>query len=118
MSHIPFLVDRADKPEGEPCGHALMASCPPRPVAKLAIGAPFGAASDVGDDTGQQTWNISKASLATLIDLSGQMMTTDGEMTPIAAWYSVLSHPRFMELNVSDLQTIAGELARKVRCYG
>ncbi|KAK4103037.1 hypothetical protein N658DRAFT_522442 [Parathielavia hyrcaniae] len=39
MSHLPWMLERGTR---EPCGHALMASCPPEPFSKLTPDIPFG----------------------------------------------------------------------------
>ncbi|KAG8410492.1 hypothetical protein J3458_017250 [Metarhizium acridum] len=119
MQHLPFLTDRSEG--GEPCGHALMASCPPAPFGKLTPKTPFGNTHthDHGDGTNpaQGTWEISKADLSTLLDLS-QHLDLDGEITPVMAWGMILSHPRFTDFQPEDFAKIAAELGRKVRCYG
>lgn len=118
MEHLPFLLDRSNGPECEPCGHALMASCPPKPFNELPVDLPFGS-SNIHDTTGsgQRTWEITKADLATLMDLSTRI-DLDGEITPVMAWGMVMSHPRFVDLDLGDLQALTDELGRKVRCYG
>ncbi|POR36500.1 AP-1-like transcription factor [Tolypocladium paradoxum] len=121
MQHMPFLLDRATEADGDPCGHALMASCPPAPFAKLAADTPFGHTytHDHGDggNPGQGTWELSKADLATLLDLS-KRLDLDGEITPVMAWGMILSHPRFADFKSEDFRKLADELGRKVRCYG
>jgi hypothetical protein len=43
MDHMPWLLDRSSANGGtEPCGHALMASCPPEPFSDLTPFIPFG----------------------------------------------------------------------------
>lgn len=43
MDHMPWLLDRSSANGGtEPCGHALMASCPPEPFSDLTPDIPFG----------------------------------------------------------------------------
>lgn len=119
MQHLPFLTDRSEG--GDPCGHALMASCPPTPFGKLTTKMPFGNTHthDRGDGTNprQGTWEISKADLSTLLDLSTRL-DLDGEITPVMAWGMILSHPRFADFQPEDFAKIAAELGRKVRCYG
>lgn len=118
MEHLPFLLDRSRDTECEPCGHALMASCPPKPFNELPPDLPFGS-SNVRDDTSsdQRTWELTKADLSTLMDLSARI-DLDGEITPVMAWGMVMSHPRFMDLELCDLRALTRELGRKVRCYG
>lgn len=123
MAHLPFLMDRADAPEGEPCGHALMASCPPAPFQKVDSSRPWANAKNTAtaaageSGPGQGTWELSKADLSTLLDLSAQL-NLDGEITPVMAWGMIMSHPQFADLAPSDFKRIAEELGSKVRCYG
>ncbi|KAK4212985.1 AP-1-like transcription factor [Rhypophila decipiens] len=143
MDHMPWLLERNSQVGGsEPCGHALMASCPPEPFPDLTPDIPFGYANvRVNNDyhghghghgggsgtekakttttaeTGQRTWELTKADLATLLDLSGRL-NLDGEITPVMAWGMVLAHPRLEELSKEDFEWLAEELGSKVRCYG
>ncbi|CZR35248.1 uncharacterized protein FPRO_00629 [Fusarium proliferatum ET1] len=118
MTHIQFMVERASEPEGEPCGHALMASCPPGPAPETRPGLPFGKTHIPSDgDTNQKTWEVPKADLATLLDLS-KSIDLDGEVTPVMSWGMLMSHPRANELEVVDFRKLSEELIRKVRCYG
>ncbi|KAJ9137918.1 AP-1-like transcription factor [Pleurostoma richardsiae] len=146
MDHLPWLLER-DSPTGAPtaCGHALMASCPPEPFSELTPDIPFGyanvrplppaaapgdpldsaAAARIGAAPGgaaqqqelQRTWELSKADLATLLDLS-KRLNLDGEITPVMAWGMVLAHPRLGELKPEDFRRLAEELGGKIRCYG
>lgn len=184
MDHMPWLLERSSANGGvEPCGHALMASCPPEPFPELTPEIPFGrvhGTSAVGQGVAGQpsadvrgeavsnagaapnrnfsrhgaaakvappalpatglptspaattpvtaqtvdytnapprTWELSKADLATLLDLS-QKLNLDGEITPVMAWGMVLGHPRLGELNDRDFEKLAEELTSKVRCFG
>lgn len=175
MDHMPWLLERSSANGGlEPCGHALMASCPPEPFTELTPGIPFGhkhnnnnndnnngnpgvqqaavgnlmtsltanrnfsrrtaAPSALGGvqtsgtsistamdcdstPTPPRTWELSKADLNTLLDLS-QKLNLDGEITPIMAWGMVLGHPRLRQLNEADFRELSGGLRSKVRCYG
>ncbi|KAH7326689.1 hypothetical protein B0I35DRAFT_475310 [Stachybotrys elegans] len=115
MGHLPFLMDRASEPGGEPCGHALMASCPPQPFGELSQQGPFQVTENGEAMPG--TWELNKSSLAVLLDLS-MRLDLDGEMTPVMAWGMIMGHPKFRELQPSAFQRLAEELCRKVRCYG
>ncbi|KAK4148531.1 eukaryotic translation initiation factor 3 subunit 7-domain-containing protein [Chaetomidium leptoderma] len=46
MNHLPWMLERGTATGGgtgrEPCGHALMASCPPEPFSELSPSIPFG----------------------------------------------------------------------------
>lgn len=173
MDHMPWLLERSSANGGlEPCGHALMASCPPEPFTDLNPGIPFGdkhvtniavhgnhavqpqsvtnlntsltanrnfsrhtaASLAVGDlqTNGasalttlgpertlplSRTWELSKADLNTLLDLS-KKLNLDGEITPIMAWGMVLGHPRLGELTEPDFRELSELLRSKVRCYG
>lgn len=121
MDHLPWLLERGTEAGGnDPCGHALMASCPPEPFPELTPDIPFGY-SNVGagpsDVDAQRTWELSKGDLATLLDLS-KRLNLDGEITPVMAWGMVLAHPRLGELKAEDLTKLSEELGGKVRCYG
>lgn len=162
MDHLPWLLERSHANGGlEPCGHALMASCPPEPFSVLSPDVPFGQLdhnhshplrnggnngavvarnqtnstsrhgnSDSGRDGtavvingGENatalptTWELTKAGLATLLDLSLKF-NLDGEITPVMAWGMVLGHPRLGELVERDFVRLSEELTGKVRCYG
>lgn len=177
MDHMPWLLERSSANGGlEPCGHALMASCPPEPFPDLTPAIPFGhkhtkstvtsgnyAVQKAGISNNHsktspastasrnfsrhsaappaaggmrttgpsaptpmdldsavaapRTWELSKADLNTLLDLS-QKLNLDGEITPIMAWGMVLGHPRLGELNEADFRELSEGLRSKVRCYG
>ncbi|KAK0613009.1 hypothetical protein B0T17DRAFT_499116 [Bombardia bombarda] len=125
MDHMPWLLERGSEVGGEPCGHALMASCPPEPFPELTPDIPFGYSNvKVSEgrgsnavEAGQRTWELSKGDLATLLDLS-KRLNLDGEITPVMAWGMVLGHPRLAELKMEDFTKLTDELGSKVRCYG
>ncbi|KOS20852.1 hypothetical protein ESCO_004270 [Escovopsis weberi] len=120
MAHLPFLLDRTKDANEGVCGHVLMASCPSVPFDDLTPDVPFknGQGHDAaGQCPAQGTWEISKADLATLLDLSSRL-DLDGEITPVMAWGMVLSHPRAAELLPADFEKLAEDLLSKVRCYG
>ncbi|PSR82202.1 hypothetical protein BD289DRAFT_371647 [Coniella lustricola] len=161
MDHLPWLLERSHASGGlEPCGHALMASCPPEPFSLLSRDVPFGrnqghtqhphnsshsngggpvvaatnqvnGGTSTGSGTGTTvvingganatalptTWELTKAGLATLLDLSLKF-NLDGEITPVMAWGMVLAHPRLGEMVEGDFGRLAEELTGKVRCYG
>jgi hypothetical protein len=142
MNHLPWMLERAATTGiREPCGHALMASCPPEPFSELSSDIPFGRAQGQnqgqGDNQTHQgpadaahpipvpgaaalgggTWTLNKGDLTTLLDLS-KRLNLDGEITPVMAWGMVLAHPRLAELRPDDFARLAEELGGKVRCYG
>ena len=89
MSHLPWLLDRKNEEGGEPCGHALMASCPPGPFSNLPNkNVPFGSAHACPQQG--QTWELTKGDLATLLDLS-RRLDLDGEITPVVSKSSHVS---------------------------
>jgi hypothetical protein len=81
MDHMQFLVERASEPKGEPCGHALMASCPPEPNLE---NHPFGHTTHL-NGTAPKTWDLSKGDLVNLLDLS-KRLNLDGEITPVSTY--------------------------------
>jgi len=115
MTHMQFLVERSSEEDGDPCGHALMASCPPEPFPGDEI--PFGHNPTYLEGTAPKTWDVSKGDLANLLDLS-KRLNLDGEITPVMAWGMVLGHPRFSDLSTEDFKSICGNLGAKIRCYG
>ncbi|KAK4230989.1 BZIP-type transcription factor [Podospora fimiseda] len=134
MDHLPWLLERGAASTGahEPCGHALMASCPPQPFSELTDDILFGYSNIPKLDGGypqphvtdeqvalepQRTWELSKANLATLLNLS-KRLNLDGEVTPVMAWGMVLAHPRLSELKPQDFVELSKELRSKIRCYG
>ena len=118
MDHMQFLVERSSEPDGDPCGHALMASCPPEPFPETNSDLPFGHTPIYANgETTQKTWDLSKPDLANLLDLS-QRLNLDGEITPVMAWGMILAHPRFSEMTTADFKLICAELGGKARCYG
>ncbi|OTA69198.1 hypothetical protein K449DRAFT_321873 [Hypoxylon sp. EC38] len=127
MDHMPWLIERAQDTTGEACGHALMASCPPEPFPELNEDIPFGYAHTHANannpaikgepQSNQQTWELSKPDLTTLLNLS-KRLDLDGEITPVMAWGMVLAHPRLADLKKEDFDRLIDDLKGKVRCYG
>lgn len=114
MGHAPFLLERATEGDGDPCGHVLMASCPP---VQFRDSTMDGTQIKSEAKWGEPTWALNNAELSVLMDLS-KKLNLDGEITPVMAWGMVTSHPRFHELEATDFQRLGEELLRKVRCYG
>ncbi len=114
MDHMPWLLERGADAGGEPCGHALMASCPPEPFPELTPDIPFGYSNIKNEDTksGQRTWELSKGDLATLLSLS-EKLNLDGEITPVMAWGMVLAHPRLSDLSPPDFRKLTEELGEQ-----
>ena len=84
MDHMQFLVERASEPDGEPCGHALMASCPPEPDLENRPEVPFGHNLHLNGNA-PKTWDLCKGDLANLLDLS-KRLNLDGEITPVSTY--------------------------------
>ncbi|KAL2024191.1 hypothetical protein VTK56DRAFT_9347 [Thermocarpiscus australiensis] len=120
MSHLPFLLERnAQRGSGEPCRHALMASCPPDTFDYSNVTTTTTtttSSTSTGGGGGGRTWEPSKADLATLLDLSARL-DLDGEITPVMAWGMVLAHPRLAEFRAEDFARLTDELSGKIRCY-
>jgi hypothetical protein len=85
MDHMQFLVERASDADGEFCGHALMASCPPEVHMQDHPEIPFGHGRTHLDGTAPKTWDVSKPDLANLMDLS-KRLNLDGEITPVSMY--------------------------------
>ncbi|KAL2266635.1 hypothetical protein VTJ83DRAFT_5987 [Remersonia thermophila] len=149
MNHLPWMLERgAATGIREPCGHALMASCPPEPFSELSPDIPFGQVQTTasaathghghghghGQQQGQQGQQGQPGQQqgpepgnATWTLSKGDLATLldlsrrldlDGEITPVMAWGMVLAHPRLGELREEDFVRLAEELKGKVRCYG
>jgi hypothetical protein len=116
MAHMQFMVERSGEPDGELCGHALMATCPPESIwGDIYPDIPFG--HDIQRADQQKTWDLSKGALGHLLDLS-KRIDLDGEITPVMAWGMILGHEMFSELTVEDFDTLRDDLVSKSRCYG
>lgn len=121
MEHMQFLMERSDGGE-EPCGHALMASCPPNinvgiePVPEIPYGHGIQAMPE-GAPACQKTWDLKKGDLALLLDLSSRL-NLEGEITPVMAWGMILAHPSVASLGKEHIKDICDELRPKIRCYG
>lgn len=114
MDHMQFLMERGDDEDGDSCGHALMASCPPAPEGH---GISYNDCNHLTGIPGQRTWDLSKSDLTNLLDLSNRL-NLDGEITPIMAWSMVLNHSRFSDFTLADFKKMADDLLPKIRCYG
>lgn len=90
-----------------------MASCAP-PARKQDT--PFNSRwAPPGSDI--QTWDLPKADLARLLDLSSKLELGE-EITPVMAWKLVTMDPRILQLGQVDLDDLAEKLSARVRCYG
>jgi hypothetical protein len=111
MEHFPLMVSEDNPTPHRPHGHALMASCPSQ-----TWSGPWPPISTMTSTTAQIPWDVNRDDLSRLLDLSPKH--AEGEVTPILAWCMLVAHPRFLELDPPDLQTLAAELSRRIRCYG
>jgi len=114
MDHAQFLVDKSlhdqDWIAGQAVsGHALMATAIPMDhvrehgmEVKLCPSLP----------------EMERPDLSRMLNLAAKLPGLSKEVTPIMAWACILQHPRAIELDELDLQTIKSELKGKVACYG
>ncbi|KAF8467716.1 hypothetical protein BDZ91DRAFT_793392 [Kalaharituber pfeilii] len=96
-------------------GHVLMLSCPPESHSLRNPDIPWGSKTvDLEPDAVTQLFNMQ------VLDAERQkyLDNLDGELTPMAAWTKITTHPRFRELTVEDFATLANELSTKVNCHG
>ncbi|PHH73825.1 hypothetical protein CDD80_3538 [Ophiocordyceps camponoti-rufipedis] len=119
MTHLPALLERSANSDGDPCGHALMVSCPPTPIkSESAQTSPQTPAfTETRAQPSPGVAGLNTPDLATLMDLS-KRLDLDGEITPVMAWSMIRGHPRFSDLRSDDIKRLADELGQKVRCYG
>ena len=117
MQHMGFVNSLADQIEDFPCGHALMATCPPRSLPEPIADHLFGSKLPSDSASGLETWQLSKSGLASLLNLSAQL-DLGGQVTPVMAWGMISSHERFHEMTHVELMKLAEVLTRKTRCYG
>ena len=88
-------------------GHALMATCPPE---SHIINYPE-------EIYPCKTYDLESPDLSALLNLSSRF-NLEGEITPVMAWGTILSHPRLAELTAKDFAIVKEDLKSKVRCYG
>lgn len=120
MAHIPLVMDFCTENKGFVRGHALMASCPSaqtKTLDKSLWGQSHTHDKDTEETPAQGTWEINKADLSTLLDLSSSL-DLDGEVTPVMAWSMIMNHPDFSKLTRNDFNRITNILGSKVRCFG
>ncbi|KAL2000009.1 hypothetical protein VTN02DRAFT_3658 [Thermoascus thermophilus] len=111
--HTEYLCRKSsnasDEDEDAPfSGHALMASCPPPSHIDN---------KPEGQMYPHQTYNLPPANLATLLNLSRQLVT-EGQITPIMALQSLKDHELYHTLTRDDIKIIMETLHTKIRCYG
>lgn len=98
--------------------NAALSPDPPVTVSRTGPGHPAPPVVRVDGAATLPTWELSKADLNTLLDLS-QKLDLDGlEVTPVQAWGMVLAHPRLGELKEADFRELAEVLKSKISCYG
>ncbi|BDD64402.1 hypothetical protein MAP00_009227 [Monascus purpureus] len=106
--HTDYLCRQADDEHMPFSGHALMASCPPP--------------SYISKTTPDQiyphkTYDLPPANLATLLNLSRQLVA-DGQVTPVMALQYLKAHDMYRTLTRDDIKIIIETLNTKIRCYG
>ncbi|KAJ0114247.1 hypothetical protein J7T55_010634 [Diaporthe amygdali] len=131
MDHMPWLLDRSSANGGtEPCGHALMASCPPEPFSDLTPDIPFGHkhSNNTPGTNGhsRQTSNQRNPSISRNFSRnhaapSSQVAERTGMVAPNSAAMEVDGPtggpPRTWELSKSDLATLL-DLSQKLNLDG
>ncbi|KAJ9394266.1 hypothetical protein DTO282F9_8833 [Paecilomyces variotii] len=110
--HTEYLCRRSasvpDEDDMPFSGHALMASCPPPThIHGTTEEHPYP----------HQTYDLPAANLATLLNLSRQLVT-DGQITPIMALQSLKNHELYPSLTREDVKAVMDTLLAKIRCYG
>lgn len=110
--HTDYLcrrsVTEADDEDMPFSGHALMATCPPPTyISSTTAAQPYP----------HQTVDLPHANLATLLNLSRQLVT-EGQITPIMALQFLKNHDLYPEMTREDIKAIIDTLNTKVRCYG
>ncbi|KAK8243938.1 hypothetical protein HDK90DRAFT_408052 [Phyllosticta capitalensis] len=108
MDHMQFLLVRSQDSEAEVSGHALMTTCPPHSHI----------ANTPKEQYPHKMPDVGTGDLMKLLDLSNRLPVMEGEMTPVMAWASILTHPRLAELTSDDFAHMKEDLLAKVRCYG
>lgn len=96
-------------------GHVLMVSCPPESHIT----------ANPDQDWGLRTVDLDPEPLGTLFNMQvldaerkRYLEGLDGELTPMAAWTKITTHPRFYELTLQDFDTLAQVLPGRVGCHG
>ncbi|PGH13053.1 hypothetical protein AJ79_03890 [Helicocarpus griseus UAMH5409] len=109
-THMEFLCRRAEDDEEDHTisGHVLMATCPP-PTEITA--------TEPGQMYPGRTYDLPHANLATLLNLSRQLVT-EGQITPIMALQYLKSHDMYPSLTREDVRHMMDDLNGKIRCYG
>ena len=64
-----------------------------------------------------KTYDLPPANLATLLNLSRQLVV-EGQVTPIMALQYLKSHDMYRSLTRDDIRFILETLNAKIRCYG
>jgi len=103
------MVNRSLTDEDWPCGHALMATVPPRQHCE-----------DHGMDVQypHKLPDLPKPDLVRMLNLCAQLPGLNEELTPVMAWAFILSHPACPEMTKVDFDAIRDDLKPKVACYG
>ncbi|TLD19085.1 hypothetical protein PspLS_09971 [Pyricularia sp. CBS 133598] len=62
--------------------------------------------------------DVPTAVMDNLLSLSGELVDSDHEVTPVQAWHYIRSRPQFGGLEVGVLGRFAGKLRDAVKCHG
>ncbi|KAF8426324.1 hypothetical protein EV426DRAFT_593548 [Tirmania nivea] len=113
--HMQELVTLSHQNSDYIQGHVLMVSCPPESHTM----------ANPDQDWGLRTVDLDPEPLGTLfnmqvLDVERQkyLQGHDGELTPMAVWTKITTHPRFHELTRRDFDTLTQALSKRVSCYG
>lgn len=103
------MVNRSVSDENWVCGHALMATVPPRQHCE-----------EHGMDVEypHQMPDLPKPDLARMLNLCAEIPELGDELTPIKAWAMILAHPDAMHLTAWDFQAIRNDLKPRCVCHG
>lgn len=113
-NHMKILSTNATRSEYIH-SHVLMISCPPESHTS----------QHPEQEWGLKTVDLEPESIVTLFNMQvldaqrkRYLESLDGELTPMAAWTKITTHPRFSELTFQDFDHLIRELPNKVGCHG
>ncbi|RPB24804.1 hypothetical protein L211DRAFT_784308, partial [Terfezia boudieri ATCC MYA-4762] len=113
--HMQKLATLSHQNSGYIQGHVLMVSCPPESHTT----------ANPNQEWGLRTVDLDPEPLGTLFNMQvldaerkRYLEGLDGELTPMAAWTKITTHPRFHELTIQDFDTLTEVLSKRVGCHG
>ncbi|KAL8926862.1 MAG: hypothetical protein Q9208_002671 [Pyrenodesmia sp. 3 TL-2023] len=111
IDHKHLMITRGLDNTTQLSGHSLMMTCPP---SGFYLKNP-------GDQYYHQMPNLPDAEVVYLIQTSYPTYDDEfggGEMAPAQALEIIENHPRALEINLAEFQTLTVELYRYMMCYG